>query len=80
MNACSPTLRRISLTQQNIHSSQVAPCALHVRVHARSLAEDSTRRLQVPRRSRLELETSVVAGHHRLARQLRFLCSRLRLL
>lgn len=73
-------LLRFPLTQQVFYSSQVAPRALHVRVHFNGLVEESLRRLQVPRRARLVLEPPVMVGHNRLARRLGLLCARLRLL
>ena len=48
-----PFLLLFPLTQQVLYSSQVAPRALHVRVHAHGLVEERVRRLQVPRRARL---------------------------
>ena len=63
-------LLRFPLTQQVFYSSQVAPRALHVRVHFNGLVEESLRRLQVPRRARLVLEPPVMVGHNRLARRL----------
>ena len=41
------------LPQQILYSSQVAPRALHVRVHAHGLVEERVRRLQVSRSARL---------------------------